>query len=220
MSKSTANTGSASLPITAPSSQPGPPTYRDMSLAGEDLVLPTSPQQQQRLRIASGSTSADSSNHASYIGDDDDNDNRTDVRASCTISAVTTPRAAWAQEGDSILDDVLGGSSRAHDHSSSAAGSRGFPDAAKLRLGENGFANGLPMMFTTADMTGHDTARCPDELGESKRLDTSVAQQPRSAAFGKPSTKVRGSFRGECTSELLHDDGCSPRRRLIDQVKR
>lgn len=181
------NRRTAPLPSTAPSSLPDPSSYRERSKAGEDLVLPTSPQQQQRLR-----TTSDSSNQNSYINDDDDGGGKSALRTSCAMSAVTTPRAAWAEEGDPILDDVaFAGSSNADDHSSDAAGSCGFRDGATLRLGEDGVVNGSPMAPTTADMMSslcQDEVRSTDGLGLLRCLD--VVRQPRRAVFGKPSTKV------------------------------
>lgn len=191
MNHTAANNRNAVLPRPAPSSLPGPSSYRERSKAGEDLVLPTSPQEQQRLRITSGPTSPDSSNQNSYINNDDE----TAVRTSCAISAVTTPRAAWAEEGDSILDDVaFGGSSKADDHSSDGEGSHGFRDGPKLRPGEDGVVIGSSMATaTTADMMSnlcHHEVRCADELGLPRCVDASVVRQQRRAAFGKPSTKV------------------------------
>lgn len=190
ISHSAANSSTAALPSTAPASLPGPSSHQDRSRAEEDLVLPTSPQQQQRLRMPSGPTSPGSSNQNNYVDNDDDDDDKAAARVSCSISAVTTPRAAWAEEG-SILDDaVFGGGSKADDHSSDAAGSPGFQQGARLSLGENGSVNGSPMVPATADMMFHDEARCTDGLEGSRGLDSNVAQQPRRAAFGKPSTKV------------------------------
>lgn len=199
MSQSATNSRTATLPGTAPSPLPGPASRREMGKAGEDFVLPTSPQQQQRLRITSGSTPPGRSNQRSST-DDDGDDGQTEARASCTISAVSTPRAAWAEDGDFMLDDVFGGSSNADGHGSDSADSRGFLDGAKLVPGEDGLENGPPMAPTTADAICHDDARRTDGLGGSRCLDTRVVQQPCRAAFGKPSTKVR---RPPCKPSLL-----------------
>lgn len=106
---------------------------------------------------------------------------------------MTTPRAEWAEEDGSLLDDALfGGSSKADGHSS---------DGAKLSLGESGLVNGSQMVPTTADMVYHDETRCIDGLGGSTCLDSGVAQRPRRSAFGKPSTKVcRLRTCQDCTS--------------------
>eukprot|EP00752_Nemacystus_decipiens_P007282 g6518.t1 len=187
---SAANNRTAAPPSTALPSLPGPPSHRETTKAGVALVLPTSPQQQQRLRVSSGSTSPDSSIQNSYV-DNDNDDDKTAARASCSISAVTIPRAAWAEEGDSIIDDsVFGGSTMSDNLSSDAPGSPGFPDGAKPILGNNGWVNGSAMVPTTADMMFHGEERCTDRLGGSRGLGASAGQQPRRAAFGKPSTQV------------------------------
>eukprot|EP00903_Cladosiphon_okamuranus_P008959 g8573.t1 len=186
-SHSAVNSRAAALPSTAPSSLLGLSSLRERSRSGEDVVLPTSPQQQQRLRRTPGSTPPDSCNPNCYIEDDDD---ETDPRASCTISAVSTPRAAWAKEGDAILDDVFGGSSQADGQGFDASGSHTFQDGAELSLGEGGLVNESSMVPTMAGVIFHGDARQADGLGGSRCLDVSVAHPPRRAAFGKPSTKI------------------------------
>ncbi len=181
VSQNQARERSAAPPSTAPSSLPGPSSRHGDNAAVAGLVLPVSPQQQQRW----GATPAPAPD--TTVDEEEDNDNRdenADAGASCATSAVTIPRAAWAEEGDSILNDVFfeGGSGNANDNGSAAAAS-----AASLGAGEGtgpmpGEGSWSPPAADAEAMSGlwHGEQRCAGGPG----------CEPKQAAFGKASTKV------------------------------
>ena len=185
----------APLPSTAPSSVPGH-SLRGNNEAGADLVHPVSPQQQQR----SGATPAPTSD---YIVDEDDKNDKDDdetaeAATSCATSAVTIPRAAWAKEGDSILDDVFfeGGNGHVDDNNSAAAAAAGrapnlgTEEGTAPSPGEDGVGNRSPMPPVR---TPNAAVEIMSNLcyGEERCEDGPEYQhQPKRAAFGKASTKV------------------------------
>ncbi|CAM9717536.1 unnamed protein product, partial [Ectocarpus sp. 13 AM-2016] len=159
--------GNSPLPSTAPPSLPAPfSRCLGNNQVEEDLVVaPLPPQQQQREQQRSWTTPAPSSHHAGD-GDVNDDDITVSARMSCAMSAITTPRAAWADEGHPGLDDVaFGGSSGLDDSRSVASGSAPRSDADGSFQGERGDA----------------LATVPE---------VSAARRPRQAAFGRPTTKV------------------------------
>ncbi|CBN77134.1 hypothetical protein Esi_0036_0099 [Ectocarpus siliculosus] len=159
--------GNSPLPSTAPSSLPAPfSRCLGNNQAEEDLVVaPPPPQQQQHEQQRSWTTPASISHHAGD-GDINDDDNTVSARTSCAMSAITTPRAAWADEGHPDLDDVaFGGSSGLDDNRSVASGSAPRSDADGSFQGEREDA----------------LATVPE---------VSAARRPRQAAFGRPTTKV------------------------------
>lgn len=103
------------------------------------------------------------------------------------MSAVTTPRAAWAEEGGSILDDArVGGGSTPDDISVSASVFRSDDDGAEPILMKDGTESRTYMM-PASTVVGD-----PANQTESTRLldDTGVLHQPTRATFGRPTTKV------------------------------
>lgn len=179
-SRNLAEERSAALPSTAPSSLPDPSSRRGDNAVAAGLVLPVSPQQQQRW----GATPAPAPG-ATVDGEEEDkdgDDGTADAGASCATSAVTIPRAAWAEDGDFILNDISfdGGSGSANDKSSAAA-------AASLGAGEGtgprpGEGIRSPTAAGAEAMSGlwHGEQRCAGGPG----------CEPKQAAFGKASTKV------------------------------
>ncbi|CAM9852836.1 unnamed protein product [Scytosiphon promiscuus] len=165
---------SAPAPGTAPPSLAVSSSRRGNNQAEEDSAASVSASCQEEQKRA-WTTPAVLSRCPDYNnGSCHDREQLASAATSCAISAVTTPRAAWAEEGDSIVNDArLRGGSIADDGGAPAAVFWGDEDSAEPISVKDGSESGTCLVPASA------VVRNPP-----------ILHQPMRATFGRPTTKV------------------------------
>ncbi|CAM9262801.1 unnamed protein product, partial [Hapterophycus canaliculatus] len=165
----TINSNSAPVPNTAPSSLAASSSRWGNNQTEEDSIVSTSSHQEQKQQRAWTTPARPSrcADDADVDHDDHGDHNQlASAATSCAISAITTPRAAWAQEGDPILEGArLRGGRIANDKNTPAPASRGDEDGTEP----------MPIRGGTESELLHNTG---------------VLERPTRTAFGRPSTEV------------------------------